>query len=234
MFSPYHRFEKCVALRRCIDQLFDCSYVTQEIRDTFYIHHQALEHKLKSAKYNLDKLISLCENTSLADLSTSLSEFDFRGNLYIDGFFYNGGSALDIFAREILALYDIHPTGDIYYLAARCEISGIYPSDPLLTRLNTPSWKSEFSNYRNAATHEVLLSTSISLSIQMTHPSQVQRINLPLPDDPRVAPSSRTFNRNPDAVEYCSKTFKRLLSHINIVYGDIADRAFANGRLPLP
>ncbi len=234
MFSPYHRFEKCIALRRCIDQLFDCSYVTQEIRDTFYIHHQALEHKLKSAKYYLDKLISLCESTSLADLSTSLSEFDFNANLYIDGFFYSGGSALDIFAREILALYDIHPTGDIYYVAARSEISGIYPSDPLLTRLNTPSWKGEFSNYRNVATHEVLLSTSISLKIQMTYPSQVQRISLPLPDDPRIAPSSRTFNRNPDAVEYCSKTFRRLLSHINIVYGDIANRALANGRLPLP
>ena len=234
MFSPHHRFEKCIALRRCIDQLFDSSCSTQEIRDTFYIHHQALEHKLKGAKYNLDKLIGLCESTSLADLSTGLSEFDFSANLYIDGFFYNGGSALDIFAREILALYDIHPTGDIYYLAARSEISSMYPSDPLLTRRNTPSWKNEFSNYRNASTHEVLLSTSISLSIQMTHPSQVQRISLPLPDDPRVVPSSRTFNRNPDAVEYCSKTFKRLLSHINIIYGDIANSALANGRLPLP
>lgn len=234
MFLPYHRFEKCIALRRCIDQLFDRSCVTQEIRDTFYIHHQALEHKLKSTKYNLDNLASLCESTNLAELSTGLSEFDFSANLYIDGFFYTAGSALDIFAREILTLYDIYPTGDIYYAVARSEICSIYPSDPLLTRLNTPSWKSEFSDYRNAATHEVLLSTSISLNIQLTHPSQVQRISLPLPDDPRVAPSNRTFNRNADALEYCGKTFKRILSHINIVYGDIVNRALANGRLPLP
>ena len=234
MFSPYHNFEKCITLRNCIDQLFDRSCVTQEIRDKFYIHHKALEHKLKSAKYNLDKLISLCESTSLADLSTSLSEFDFNANLYIDGFFYNGGSALDIFAREILALYDIHPTGDIFYWTARSEISSRYQLDPLLTRLNNPSWKGEFSDYRNTATHEVLLSTSINLTIQMTHPNQVQRISLPLPDNPRIAPSSRTFTRNHDAIKYCSITFKRLLRHINIAYGEIANRALANGRLPLP
>jgi hypothetical protein len=123
---------------------------------------------------------------------SGFSEFDFSANLYLDGFFYNGGSALDIFAREILALYDIHPTGDIYYWSAQSEISSRYPSDSLLIGLNTPSWKSEFSDYRNAATHEVLLSTRISLSIQLTQPSQVQRISLPLPDDPRVSPSSRT------------------------------------------
>ena len=234
MFWPYHHFENCIALRRCIDQLFDRSCVTQEIRDRFYVHHKALEHKLKSAQYNLGKLTGLCESTSLADLSTSLSEFDFNANLYIDGFFYNGGSALDIFAREVLALYSIQPTGDVHYSTARSEISNRYQSDPLLTRLDNPNWKGEFSNYRNAATHEVLLSTSISLNIQMTHPSQVQRINLPLPDNPRIAPSSRTFTRNRDAVKYCTTTFKRLLRHINIIYGEIANRALANGRLPLP
>ncbi len=234
MFSPYHHFENCIRLRRCIKRLFDSSYVPPEINDRFCNYHDALEHKLKSAEYNLQNLEILFQNTTITEISSNQSEFAFKTNLFIDGFFYNGGSALDILAREILACFSISPTGHVYYNNAYSEIHGRYPSDPLLVRLSDPPWKNEFSNYRNAATHEVLLSTSMTIDIQYSASNQSQRIRSSLPDDPRVIPSDRTFIRNPDALDYCKTTFKRLLRHINTIYGDIATRASANGRLPLP
>jgi len=234
MFWPYHHFENCVTLKRCIKQLSDLSCIPQETYNRYHNYHGALEHKLKGTKYNLDNLENLIQTTNIANISENLPYFMFKANLYIDGFFYNGGSALDILAREILALFNIQPTVHVYYYTAHSEIYGLYPSDSLLARLTDPPWKDEFSDYRNAATHEVLLSTGMNLNIQFSTGGQSQSLRLPLPDDPRAAPLDRTFHRNPDALDYCTKTFKRLLRHINTIYGDIATRASANGRLPLP
>ena len=62
----------------------DSSRVPQEIHDKFNNYHEALEHKLKSTKHNLG---SLHQTTKLTDLAGDLSEFRFKANLYIDGFF---------------------------------------------------------------------------------------------------------------------------------------------------
>lgn len=235
VFRPYHHFENCATLKSRIKQLSDLSCVPQRIYDRYQNYHIALEHKLKGTEHNLDNLENLIQTTSIASISVNPTDFIFRANLYIDGFFYNGDSALDILAREILSLFDIHTTGHVYYNTAHKRISDQYPTDPLLARLTDPPWKEEFSDYRNALTHEVILSTTMNLSIILLSADvQSQSLKLPLPDDPRVAPASRTFNTNPDALDYFKKTFKRLLRHINTIYGDIATRISANGNLPLP
>lgn len=234
MFSPYHHFDNCKKLKRCIQQLCDLSCVPTAIHDSHHNYHGALEQKLKGAKYNLDELERLIGTSNITTISENLLDFMFHANLYIDGFLYNGGSALDIFAHEILTLFSIQPSGNVYYQDAHCQISSRYPSDSILNRLTTPSWKVEFSNYRNASTHEVLLNTDMNLNIQLSSQGQTQSLRVPLPDDPRAAPSNRTFNRNPDALKYCILSFKRLLRHINAVYGDIATRASVKGSLPLP
>ena len=234
MFSPYHQFNNCKKLDSCINQLFSISCVSQTTYDRYYHYHRALEQKLKGARYNLDELKELIENTSVTSASENFKNFLFQANLYIDGFFYNAGSALDILAREVLTIFELCPDGNVYYIDAHDIINSNHPSDPILTRLEIPTWKEEFSNYRNSSTHEVLLSTTADFSLEMSPRGTTEKIKLPLPDDPRVLPTGRTYNKHPNALEYCITSFKRLLRHINAIYGDIYNKATTKGSLPLP
>jgi len=243
MFSPYHQFKNCTKLVLCVQRLYDASCVPPHIHDWHHNYHEALEQKLRGAKHNLDALRVLISSTDITTIASStnmttvtrnIQDFMFHANLYIDGFFYNGGSALDILAREVLTIFDIYPSGHVYYDSAYSEISSKYPSDPILTRLNDPFWKQEFSDYRNASTHEVLLSTEGNLNFQLSSEGLRQSIRLPLPDNPRAALSTRTYNKNPDALQYCILSFRRLLRHINAIYGDAYTRASTQGKLPLP
>lgn len=234
MYSPYHHFSHCTTLKRCMKQLSDNSRIPQDIYNKYFNYHTALEHKLNSAHYFLSQLIDLIENTTMVNYAENPSAFLFKANLFIDGFFYTGGSALDILARELCAYFNINTTGDVYYRHARSKIHQIHPHDPLLARLGNPPWKNEFSTYRNAATHELILSSNINWHTELTPQGQIESLKLALPDDPKALLGNRTFSNNPDVCSYCTRTFKRLLILINTIYGDIAARARANGRLPLP
>jgi len=151
----------------------------------------------------------------------------------LDGFFYFGGSALDILAREVLSYFGISLPTNVYFEKAREIISNNRPGDLILNRLNNPTWKSDFSMYRNASTHELIIAKQFNINVCMDGATQKQTIILPLPDDPRVDPDDRTFRRYPNVIDYCKSHMRRLLKLINTIYGDIYTRAACNSRLPL-
>ena len=162
------------------------------------------------------------------------SEFIFQINMFIDSYFYACGSSLDILAREVLTYFGETLTGNIYFQTARQRLSISRPGDAILPRLNDPNWRNEFSTYRNAVTHELMIAGHFNIGVSMIGDTEDKHLILPLPDNPRKPASQRTFKNNPDVVEYCKKNFKRLLSLVNTIYNEIAERADAAGQLPIP
>ena len=230
MFSPYHRLNNCTRLQRTVAALRDGGHVTDAVFAGHNKYHYSLLHKLNSAKVHLESLEDLLKST---DATTAITSNDFLGkaNMYLDSFFYCSGSALDILAREVLVYFSIAFPGNVYYSTARNEINTHRPGDTLLPRLVDPTWKAEFSNYRNALTHEVLIGINYQINVTQDGARSVRKIVFPLPDDPRNPNSG--YTSNPDSVEYCRTTFHRLLSLINTIYGDIETRARTSNSLPL-
>ena len=105
--------------------------------------------------------------------------------------------------------------------------------DTILPRLSDPTWKSEFSDYRNALTHEVLIGTNFSITVNADGGRSQTVIVYPLPDNPRDEIDERTFRNHPNAYAYCKSTFTRILSLVNTIYGDINERATTNGSFPI-
>jgi len=233
-FKPYHNFNNRVRLEQLVIRLNNGGNITSDAHENFNRYHPAMIQKLQSAKYNLERLTEKLTTTDIQEAANSTEAFMFEVNMYIDGFFYNAGSAMDILARVVLTLFGEQLTGQIYFQTARSRISERRPTDAILTKLSEPLWRESFSDYRNTSTHELILASLYQIVIDAAGGSVVKRIIFPLPDDPRAIPSGRTYKRNPDVEKYVSEHFKRVLSLVNTVYGHIIERATTAGRLPIP
>jgi hypothetical protein len=230
-FRPYHNFDNRVWLEGLVRRLHTNGNITPEAYGNFNRYHPAMIHKLKSAKYNLKRLEEKLTTAEIRDVANRAGDFMFEVNMYIDGFFYNAGSAMDIMARIVLTLFGEQLTGDIYFSTAHNRINTSRPGDAILPKLSRPTWRSIFSTYRNTLTHELIIAPLCQITLDMT--SETDSIVLPLPDNPRATPSNRTYRQNPNSLEYISQHFRRVLSLANIIYGEIAERATAAGSLPI-
>jgi len=233
MFSPYHKFASCARLEKLVADQKAGGTITDTVFAEHNRYHYALLHKLKCTRDCVNGLATTLNDAAPEFVIANSSDFQFSVNSKIDGFFYSGGSVLDILAREVLIYFGISLPGKVHYRTARQELAAARPSDPLLSRLNDPSWKDEFSTYRNAVTHELLIAGSYSINVTVDGAAQKSSIVYPLPDDPRAQPESRTFKRNKDVLIYCETTFRRLLSHTNVIYGHLCDRIQTKAALPL-
>jgi hypothetical protein len=233
-FKPYHNFDNQVWLEQLVTRLHKGGNITSDTYENFNRYHPAMIHKLRSAKHNLERLSDKLTTANIQEVATSTGDFMFEVNMYIDGFFYNAGSAMDILARVVLTLFGEPLTGDMYFHTAHNRINASRPGDAILPKLLKPTWYQSFSDYRNTSTHELILATQLQITIDMNTVSQPNSIVLPLPDDPRATPSGRTYRRNPDVQKYVLNHFRRVLSLVNQVYGAIADRGTTAGSLPIP
>jgi len=233
MFSPHHRFANCARLEAAFQRLRAAGSVPDDIVLGFNRYHYALIHKLKSARYHVDALTETLSSTPPLDSLSQSSDFMFKVNMHLDGFFYSGGSALDILARELLTYYGVTLPAKVYYHTAHATLSTSYPTDPILDRIKDPQWKEDFTTYRNALTHELMIAGQFNINVRLDGASEEKTLVLPLPDDPRVDPSARTTRKYPDADEYCRNHIRRLLTLINTIYGDIITRMGTNNALPL-
>ncbi len=228
-FEPYHKFSACRKLEERIVALNDAGAVPAALYAEHERYHFSLLHKLRSARYHVDTLSSFLRSGT----AQSMAPIDlvYRVNFHFDGFLHVVGSATDIFAREVLTYFGIPLPNRVYYKTAEEQLTIHRSGDAFITRLQAPSWKQEFSNYRNTSTHERLIGTQYSISVQTQGHSFTQRVVVPVPDDPRSAVP--TFENNPDIVDYCCKTFKRVVSHFNQAYSDLDSRVKSAGCLPL-
>ncbi len=232
-FRKYHRFQNRATTEFLVRDYKEGGNITEEAFNNFHRYHPAMIHKLRSAMYHLDSLTEKLSMMDVQEAADTTSEFMFEVNMYIDGFFYNAGSSMDILARIVLAMFGQPLTGNIYFNTAHDRLSRERPGDDILSRLEQPNWRPEFSTYRNTLTHELILAAKYHIDIDNTGAEPVTQIVFPLPDDPRAQPIARSYRRNPNVVDYMKRHFIRILSMGNIVYGDIARRARDSGRLPL-
>jgi len=233
-FRPYHAFTNRVRLERLVKALHDAGTITDSTAyENFNRYHPAMIHKLRSAKYNLMRLKEKLTTTDILEAVSATGDFMFEVNMYIDGFFYNAGSAMDILARVVLTLFGESLSGNIYFHTAHQRISANRPGDAILDKLDPPSWRELFSAYRNTLTHELIIASKLNIEIDRTGADPVNRIFFPLPDVPRAKPSTRTYRRNPNALHYLSKHFKRVLRLTNTIYGEINERAAIANSLPI-
>jgi len=232
MFSPIHQFRNCVRLETIIPQLNKQGLVSVPVLQGYKIYHFALLHKLRCAKHHVDRLEGILR-LNPSDVIPASDEFMFMVNLSIDGYFHSCGSALDILAREVLIYFGqaLQPT--VYFETARTILAANRHGDPIINRLQDPPWRAEFKDYRNASTHEMIIALKYSINVQLNGDLEEKTIILPLPDDPRIDPATRTYIRNPNLLKYSIDNLRRILSLINQIYGEIAERAKTGGRLPL-
>lgn len=234
MFSPYHQFRDCSRLEECIAHLDQGSTVPPDILAQYHRYHNALLYKLRCARYYVDRLDDALTNANPANIVDDADEFRFTINRFIDGFLYSGGSALDILAREVLTYFGITLPDIVYFSTARNELQQHRPGDPILPRLDEPTWKEQFLDYRNSQTHELLLGVKFDISVTgYGADDEEQEIVFPLPDNPRDPLESRTYHNNPDALQYCKCQLIRLLRLVHQTYTHVADRIDAAGSLPL-
>lgn len=232
-FRSYHRFQNRTTIEHLVSTLRNTNNITDQSFAGFHRYHPAMLHKLKSAKYNLERLTDKLTTTNVQEAADPTSDFMFEVNMFIDGFFYNAGSSLDILARVVLALFGEPLTGNIYFQTAHERLALARLGDPILPRLASPRWRDEFSNYRNTSTHELILASMFRIEIDATGPEHITRVVFPLPDDPRAEPAARRYRHNPNVVDYLRNHFTRVLRLANTVYGDIVQRTRVSGSLPL-
>lgn len=233
-FRPYHNFDNRVRLEHFVNSLHTSGNIAPGAYENFNRYHPAMIHKLRSAKYNLKRLEDKLTTTDIQEAANPTGDFMFEVNMYIDGFFYNAGSAMDILARVVLTLFGEPLTGSIYFQTAHEKISISRPNDAILSKLSDPQWRHDFSNYRNTLTHELILASRYQIEIDNTGGYSLSRIVFPLPDNPRATPLDRTCRRNPNALEYVTRHFRRVLSLANQVYGEIVLRGTTAGSFPIP
>lgn len=232
-FSPYHQFKNQSKLKNLIIDFNNSRNILNDTRDNFNTYNSALIHKLKSAKYNLDRLEEKLTQTDIQEAADITGDFLFEVNMFIDGFFYSAGSAMDILARVVLTLFGENLPDNVYFETAYNVLNARRPGDSILARLSRPSWKEKFSNYRNALTHELIIASKYHIEIDPMESIPIHRIVFPLADDPRATQHNRTYKHNPNVFIYLTTHFKRILRLVNTIYGDIYDRAFSEGSLPL-
>ncbi len=231
MFDPYNRMANSQRLQRTIASLKDANQITDDVLQGHNKYHYALIHKLKSALVHFHNLKDVLENTDVATVIPNSHEFLNEVNMHLDSFFYCSGSALDIIAREVLIYFNIALPDTVYFWTARRELNQHRPGDAIIQRFDPPNWKEEFSNYRNALTHEVLIGTNFSIQVNLEGGNNHNVIVFPLPDDPRV--DVKTYRTNPSALDYCESRIRRILSLINVIHGEIDTRARGQNSLPL-
>lgn len=229
MFTGIHQFRRCEELESVVGELHQRNAVGADAWAGYHKYHYAAVHKLKCAHYYFTQFDQTVNSSTPEELVNRTSELIFTVNRLLDGFFYTSGSAMDIIAREVITYLGLPHPAKVYFHTAHTEVAKHRPGDPILPRLENPPWKDEFSNYRNALTHELMVVGQFSISLALHGQS---RVTVPLPDDPRLEVALRVYRRNPDAVEYVRMHFKRLVSLTNLIYGDIAERAKVAGRLP--
>jgi hypothetical protein len=133
----------------------------------------------------------------------------------------------------VLTYFDVPHPREVYFRTAEEQLRRLRPGDALLRRLAEPPWRQAFSDYRNVLTHELLLATRFDIRCTMEGAAARRTIVIPLPDDPRVDPPGRTYNQNADVLEYSGTCFKRIVTCINVIYGDVVARATAANSLPI-
>lgn len=233
-FSPYHRFAECGRLERKVAQCYrEGSILDEPYREHARYHHTVL-HKLRSARYSLDKLRDTLSTTPVDVAVDPASDFHFEVNRLVDSYFYSCGSALDVFAREVLVIFGEQLPDKVYFRKAYEVLQQSRPGDAFLSRIEIPTWKSEFSDYRNTLTHELILAPTFTVLVDNSCGSPTAVIVFPLPDDPRAAPHERSYRRNCDVVDYLDNNLKRVLRLINAAYLDLRGRISAAGdRMPI-
>ena len=229
-FQPYHAFSGCAQLENEIEGLAD-NAVAPDILELFHTYHFSLIHKLRASYRHLEDLEEYLSRQDTLDEEPV--EIVFRVNFHFDGFTHSLGSALDILAREVLGYFDLIPNTNVYFWTARAELHQHRPGDLLIPRLQDPAWLQEFKDYRNTGTHESIIGTRYDQTFEMRRNVHTTRLNYPLPDDPKIPQSERTYLRNPDIVAYCKMVFKKSLRLINPVYVDIRSRIRVTQTLPL-
>jgi hypothetical protein len=232
-FTPFHSFRNEQPFVRLLERLHGAGKISDQVYYKFHRYHLSLMHKLKSGKHHLIQLKNKLTNVDIQEVADTSGNFLFETNLFIDGYFYNCGSALDILARELLVVFNESFPDNVYFHTAHNRIVVSRPNDSILSRLVDPTWKQEFSNYRNVLTHEVLLAASVSITIENRGPNQTHMIVLPLPDNPRADVRARTYTRNSDVLDYIEENFTRVLRLINGIYGEIYTRTRDGDCLPL-
>lgn len=227
-FAPHHKFAGAVKLEKAIAAARSAGNLPDSVYSDYEKYHFSLLHKLRSARYHVDTLTGYLSSGST---QTSPADLVYRVNFHFDGFLHVVGSATDIFAREVLTYFGVPLPGKVYYHTAHTLLTAQRPGDAILAHLSDPTWRGEFGDYRNTATHESLIGTRYQLSVDVHGQATTTRVVFPIPDDPRA--TNKTYRRNPDIVQYCCRTFKRVLSHFNQCYDEIAARVASTNSLPL-
>jgi len=233
LFKPYHNFANCSKLEKIVNDFSKGDSITDEVFSNFHRYHPAMIHKLRSAKHYLDLLNDKLASTDIHEAAVATGDFHFEINMFIDGYFYNSGSALDILSRVVLTMFGEALTGRIYFQTAHAKLSVSRLGDTILPRLEDPAWRDEFRDYRNTLTHELIIATKYQIDVDHSGAKPIHQIIFPLSDDPRAEPQARTYRNNPNVAEYTKTNFRRILSIANIIYGDIVNRADASGSLPI-
>lgn len=231
MFDPYNRMANSQRLERTIASLNEAGQIPENVLRGHNKYHYTLIHKLKSALFHFNNLRASLENTDVATVVPNSHEFLNAVNMHLDSFFYCSGSALDILARETLIYFNIPLPNNVYFQTARTQLQQHRPGDSLINRFDPPNWKDEFSTYRNALTHEVLIGTNYIIQVNLEGQKNHTVIVFPLPDDPRL--DEKTYRNHPSALGYCESRFRKILSLINVIHGEIDSRARALNTLPL-
>ncbi len=231
MFTPFHTFAGSRNLERVITKLRGAGAVPIDIATAYETYHFSLLHKLQSAQYHVQTLANYLATQASAAHPATAGEIVYRVNFHFDGFTYVVGGALDILARELLSYFGIALPAQVYFATAHDQIAAHRAGDPILPCIAPPTWKAEFGDYRNTATHENIVGNEYQISMRVVGGKEERRYVFPLPDDPRA--NTRTYEHNPDIVVYCTNTFKRTLSLVNRAYDNVATRAKTAGALPL-
>jgi len=234
MFVPYHKFKDCKKLEGTIRRLHDRGSIPASIYTNYCRYHFSVLNKLKSTQLSLNEL----RDTLSIDMSegiapSQLKEVLFSVNFRLDSFLNFCGSALDVFARDVLSYFDLipPPRTKVYFETARRQIMNVNPNNVLLPKLNDPPWRGKFKEYRDCSTHEAIISEHINIETVSIGPEMATTIGVKLPDDPRSFP--RRYNQNIILIEYCEDIFSKILRLFHPVYTTLNNLIVANGSLPL-
>lgn len=228
-FAPYHAFRACRTLEASIEALRARNAVPAGLYGDHERYHYSLVHKLRSARYHVDTLGSFLSSDAAQAMTPT--DLVYRVNFHFDGFLHVVGSATDIFAREVLTYFGLPLPARVYYHTAESELTTQRPGDAVLPFVSSPTWKQEFGEYRNTATHESIIGTQYTIVVEARGKSFAKRVVFPVPDDPRA--STPQYRNNPDIVAYCHRTFKRVVSHFNQAYEHLNQRIHTSAALPL-
>jgi hypothetical protein len=227
--APFHAFASCGGLEKCVRTLRIAGKVPDNVFDGYEKYHYSLLHRLRSAKYHAQTLRDYLESDAAQQVTPA--ELVYRVNFHFDGFLHVVGSALDVFAHEMITYFGLPIPKLVYFKTASDTLSAARPGDAMLPLLADPSWRPEFSEYRNTAMHANLIAAEYTVVHKVKGGVTSKRIVFPIPDDPRSA--TPTFTNNPDIALYCDATLKRAISTFNKAYAQVSSRAKTTGSLPL-